>query len=48
MTKENIETAYRVAREHTSTIEEAVQVGFQMAINKEILFDSDGNVTFID
>lgn len=48
MTKENIQAAYKVALEHTTTVEEAVQVGMQMALNGEVCFNEDGSVQIIE
>lgn len=48
MTQEDIQTAYKIALEHTTTVQEAVQVGFQMAINKEVSFNEDGTIQIIE
>lgn len=48
MRKEDIETAYKVALEHTNTVQEAVQVGIQMALNGEVCFNDDGTVQIIE
>lgn len=41
MNKEDIREAYRLANEYAETVEEAVQVGIQMAINGEVLIEKD-------
>ncbi len=48
MTKKNIKEAYDIANKHSMSIEDSVQIGLQMAINKEVLFSKDGKIIRID
>lgn len=54
MTKEQIQEAYDIAFGHSidssriTDIKDFVQIGMQMAINGEVLYDEDGSILYID
>lgn len=53
MTKEQIQEAHNVALEylklpHTVNILNFVQIGMQMAISGEVLYNEDGSIIWID
>jgi hypothetical protein len=41
MEKQQIKEAYKIARDYANNYEDAVQAGFQMAINGEVLIEDD-------
>lgn len=48
MNQKQIKEAYRLANKYAETKEEAVQVGIQMALNGELIFDENDNILSID
>ena len=48
MTKEQIRDAYRIAENKAESLTDAVNIGFQMALNKEVLLDDYGRILRID